>query len=257
MNGIFNKIANFTKEYSPEILIGSGVASMIASTILAVKATPKAIRNIEQEKSDRGVTMLKTQDTIKVAWKPYIPSIVSGVVGAGCIIAGTTQNKHQKAALAAVYSLSENTLRRYKDEVRKMVGDEKADEIDRQVVKSRIKERPVIIDTEDSMFVEQTGNGNTLCFDSLSGRYFRSSINAIDRAVNNVNKSLMSEHYVTVNELYNEIGLSTIGAGSLIGWKAEKDMCEIHYDTEMDDTGAPFVVLYYRNRPEPLYSTAY
>ena len=50
------------------------------------------------------------------------------------------------------------------------------------------------------------------------------------------------------------VEIQTIGAGSLIGWRADKDMCDIHYDTEMDDNGAPFVVLYYRNRPEPLYS---
>lgn len=251
---ILNKLTNFTKGHSADILIGTGIAGMIASTVLAVKATPKAMDNIEQEKANRGVTALTTKQTIQAGWRPFIPAVVSGVVGAGCIIAGTGQHKNRQAALATVYAMSENTLKRYKNEVKKQFGEEKAKEIDKNVVKAKIKERPVIVDADDSMFVQQTGHGQTLCYDSLSGRYFRSSINAIDRAVNNVNKSLMNEHYVTVNELYNEIGIDTIGAGSLIGWRADKDMCDIHYDTEMDDNGAPFVVLYYRNRPEPLYS---
>ncbi len=253
-NNIIGKLVKATKGHSADILIGTGIASMVASTVLAVKATPKAMDNIEERKAEKGVTKLTAKETVQVGWKPFIPAIISGVVGAGCIITGTGQHKNRQAALATVYAMSENTLKRYKDEVKKQFGEEKAKEIDKKVVKAKMKERPVIVDADDSMFVQQTGHGQTLCYDSLSGRYFRSSINAIDRAVNNINKSLMNEHYVTVNELYNEIGIETIGAGSLIGWRADKDMCDIHYDTEMDDNGAPFVVLYYRNRPEPLYS---
>ena len=253
-NNIIGKLVKASKEHSADILIGTGIAGMIASTVLAVKATPKAMENIEEKKAEKGVTKLTTKETIQAGWKPYIPAFVSGIVGAGCIIAGTGQNKKQQAALAAVYSMSENTLRRYKDEVKKQFGEEKAKEIDKKVVKAKMKERPVIIDTDESMFVQQTGHGQTLCYDSLSGRYFRSSTNAIDRAVNIINKSLMQEHYITVNEFYNELGISTIGAGSLIGWRSDGNMCEIHYDTEIDENGVPYVVIYYRNRPEPLYS---
>ena len=252
-NSIISKIINFSKEYSPELLIGSGVAAMITSTILAVKATPKAMRQIEDAKSDRGVTILRPKDIVKVTWKTYLPSVVTGVAGVGCILTGTAQNTRKRAAIAAVYSMSESTLRQYKDEVRKMVGDEQADELDKQVAKSKMKEETVIIDRDDSEYIEQTGFGQTLCYDSLSGRYFKSSVNAIDRAVNNFNKLLIGENYATLNDLYNEFGISTIGLGSMLGWRIEDEMCEVSYDSEIDDNGQPYVVIYYKNNPQVLY----
>lgn len=39
---ICKKVKNSTIKHSPEILIGLGIAGMITSTIMAVKATPKA-----------------------------------------------------------------------------------------------------------------------------------------------------------------------------------------------------------------------
>lgn len=254
---IFSKILKATKEHGPELMIGAGIASMITSTILAVRATPKALERLEDKKADLGVTYLTKKETVQAGIKPYIPSIITGAIGVTCIIGGTTKNLKKQSALAAVYAISENTLKEYKREVTKTLGEEKAREIEKKITKGHINERPVILDCDDSQYVENTGNGQTLFYDSLSGRYFRSSTNAVDRAINAVNKSLMTDMYISVNELYNEIGISTIGAGSLIGWSSEKDMVDIHYDTEIADDGQPYVVLYYRNPPEPLFKTGY
>ena len=255
--GLFNKIIDKTKEHSPEILIGAGIASMVTSTVLAVRATPKALDLIENKKAELGTTYLTKKETVQVAWKPYIPSIITGGVGIACIIGGTTTNLKRQSALAAVYALSESTLKEYKTKVKEKLGDEGArkieEEVNSKVGKARIKERPVIVDSDESPYVENTGCGQTLFYDSLSGRYFRSSMNAIDRAVNNLNKSLMQDYYMTVNDLYNEIGISTIGAGSLIGWSTEKEMCEVTYSTEINESGLPYVILGFRNVPQPLF----
>lgn len=252
-NGIVDKIISFSKEYSPELLIGSGVTAMVTSTILAVIATPKAMRQIEDAKLDKEVTTLRPKDVIKETWKTYLPSVITGVVGIGCIITGTAQNTRKRAALAALYSMSESTLRQYKDEVRTIVGNEQADELDKRVAKSKMKKDTVIIDRDDSKYIEQTGFGQTLCYDSLSGRYFRSSVNAIDKAVNNFNRLLIGENYATLNDLYNELGISTIELGSILGWRVEDEMCDIDYDSELDEDGQPYVVIYYRNNPQMLY----
>ena len=82
-NGIVDKIISFSKEYSPELLIGSGVTAMVTSTILAVIATPKAMRQIEDAKLDKEVTTLRPKDVIKETWKTYLPSVITGVVGIG------------------------------------------------------------------------------------------------------------------------------------------------------------------------------
>lgn len=251
---IVNKVLNSVKEHSPEILVSAGIVGMASSAVLAVKATPKAMRLIEDKKADLGVTYLTKKETIQAGWKPYIPSVALGVVSAACIVGGTATNLKRNTALATVYALSESTLKEYQRKTLEIVGEEKAKEIDRAVAKARVKEKPVIIDQDDSEYITNTGDGNTLFYDSLSGRYFRSSTNAVDRAINNINKSMLSEHYITVNEFYNELGIPTIGAGSLIGWVLEKEMADISYDSDIDKNGEPYVVLEYRNRPVPLYN---
>lgn len=255
--GLINNVLTGIKKHSPEILVTTGIVGMATSTVMAVKATPKAMSLLEDKKAELGTTYLTKKETIQAGWKPYAPSAILGVISAACIVGGTATNLKRNTALATVYAISENSLKRYQNVVEKEFGEEKAREIEQKVVKARINERPVIIDSDESAYVTITGDGNTLIYDSLSGRYFRSSTNAIDRAINTVNKNLLNDNYVTVNELYNELGVPTIGAGSLIGWYVDKEMLEITYDSDMDENGQPYVVLEYRNRPIPLYNYHY
>ena len=57
----FKMVKTFTKKHSPEILTGIGIAGMVTTTVLAVKATPKALRLIEEEKKLQNITALNTK----------------------------------------------------------------------------------------------------------------------------------------------------------------------------------------------------
>ena len=56
---------------SPEILTGIGIAGMITTTVLAVKATPKALMLIEDAQYEKGDS-LTVPEKVKAAWKPYV-----------------------------------------------------------------------------------------------------------------------------------------------------------------------------------------
>ena len=254
-NGIINKIVGFAKDHSPELLISAGVMGMISSTVLAVKATPKALDLMEEKKADLGTTYLTKKEMVETTWKQYAPAVGIGAVSTACIVMGTTKNLKRNTALATVYAISESTLKEYQKKTVEIAGEEKAKLIDQEVAKSRAKMRPeLVVVQNDSEYVLSTGDGDTLIYDSLSGRYFRSSMNAIDRAVNSVNKTLMNDYIMTVNDFYNEINIPTVGAGSLIGWKSDKEMLAIRYDSDVDKNGNPYLVLSYTNRPQPLYN---
>ena len=47
-----NNVINKVSEKSPEILVGIGLAGMLTSTVLAVKATPKALDILAQEEEE-------------------------------------------------------------------------------------------------------------------------------------------------------------------------------------------------------------
>lgn len=256
---LFNKALNFTKEHNPEILVGLGVVGMMSSTVLAVKATPKALDIMEDKKADMGVTYLTRKEIAQATWKLYAPSIGVGLASAACIILGTSKSIKRNTALATVYALSESTLREYQSKAKEMLGEEKAAELDREVAKSRVRKREVttIVESEGSEYIHHTGNGDTLVYDSLSGRYFRSSMNSIESAVNSINKSLLNDYIMTLNEFYNELGVPTIGAGSLIGWKSDKELLEVSFESDVDQNGNPYLVLSYKNRPIPVYDYRY
>lgn len=56
---VYNDLKKATIKHSPEILTGIGIAGMVSTTVLAVKATPKALLLIENEKKSRIVFCAK------------------------------------------------------------------------------------------------------------------------------------------------------------------------------------------------------
>ena len=52
ISALFKDVKMAMSKHSPEILTGLGIAGMITTTILAVKATPKALELIEDKKEE-------------------------------------------------------------------------------------------------------------------------------------------------------------------------------------------------------------
>ena len=102
---LFKDIQKTVVKHGPEILTGVGIAGMLTTTVLAVKATPKAMELIDYEKEclkehEDDEVCLTPIETVKVAWKPYIPAIVTGVVSTGCLIGAQSINSRRNAAAA-------------------------------------------------------------------------------------------------------------------------------------------------------------
>ena len=173
-------------KYSPQILTGIGVAGMITTVVLAVKATPKALELIEDKKEELDADKLTIVDTVKAAWKPYVPAAVTGVLSTVCIIGGNAVGTRRTAALAAAYKISETALHEYKDAIVETVGEEKAKEVKEKIVQNKLDKNPVV---EKQIIV--TNKGTFLCYDSLSGRYFQSDIETIRKAQNDINDYLL------------------------------------------------------------------
>ena len=241
---IIKNSRRFLGKHSPEILTGLGITGFITSTILAVKATPKALSLIDDQKLRLGEEKLTPIETIKVAWKPYVPSILLGLASTSCIIGATGINKRRNAALAAAYTMSERALIRYRNKVIDALGDKKEKEIQEKVAQdevndNKVKDQQVII----------TSKGNTLFMDSLSGRYFRSDIDTIKKKINDLNRRLVFEQYISVNDLYYELGLKSTKNGSFMGWNLDEGLIEVEYNTALADNDEPCIVIDYDISP--------
>lgn len=236
----------FVSKRSPEILTGIGIAGMISTAVLAVKATPKAMELIEEKKREEWLDKLSPVEMVKVAWKPYIPAIVTCVTSTACLIGASSVNAKRNAALATAYKLSETALTEYREKVIETIGEKKERTVRDKVTEERVKKNPV---SKNEVII--TGNGKTLCFDPISGRYFMCSIETIKRAENTLNKQMLHDisGYVSLNEFYDEIGLDHTSVGDDLGWNTDK-IIDIDFSSQLNDNGEPSVVLDYLVAPK-------
>ena len=235
-------------KHSPEILTGLGIAGMFGTTILAVKATPKALRLIEEKKKEKQVEKLTPMETIQTAGKCYIPACITCAVSTACLIGANSVQARRNAALAAAYTLSEKALTEYKDKVVETIGEKKEEKVREEVVKERVKDR-VINDNE--IFV--TERGETLFLDTITDRVFKSDIEFVKKAVNKINYNLTHDilGFVSLNEFYDELGLNHSAIGDSIGWRLDNGagLLEMGFYPEIKD-GKPVIALDYRVAPE-------
>ena len=245
-------IANFFKgvgdsisRHSPEILTGIGIAGMVSSTVLAVRATPKAMRLMDEAKEELKCDELTAKEVIKTTWKCYIPSAVTGAASIACIIGASAVNFKRNAALATAYKLSEEALSIYKEKVVETIGEKKDRVIREKVAQEKIDRDPV---TSKEVII--AGSGETLCYDTISSRYFTSDMETIRKALNNVNKKLLAQDYVSLNDFYDEIDLDHTKIGDDIGWNTWRDgLIEIEFSSSISKDGRPCLVLDYTAEP--------
>lgn len=246
----FNKAKFALSKHSPEILTGIGIAGMITSTVFAVKATPKALRLIEERKRELDVEKLTPGETIKTAWKCYIPSAVITTASMGCIIGASSIHLRRNAALAAAYKISETALTEYKAKVVETIGEKKEQAIREQIDKDHVEQNPV-----SKSEVIMTGTGDFLCMDYYSKRYFRSSRNHLEKVVNKLNRHMLNNEYVSLNDFYDEIGLSHMPVGYDIGWRIDRGYFDLDLGTQMADNDEPCIVVNFTKAPDYGYSS--
>lgn len=246
--GILNTVGQKVNDNSPELLIGIGLAGMFASTVMAVKVTPKVHSLIEIEREIReaeGEPDLTKMDIIKIGVKPYLPAVIGYCVSAACIIGANSVNSKRNAILLSAYKLGEKTLTEYKDAVIEVIGEEKEKEVKDIVSRKRMSEDPV--STAEVIF---TGKGESLCYDTISGRYFQCDVDKIKKSVNDINYILLQDMYASLNDFYELIGIDAVSIGSSMGWNIDDGQMNIYFSAQIADNDQPCIVLQYDQPPK-------
>lgn len=238
LNKLVKTLGAAAKKHTPEILTGIGVAGLLATTVMAVKATPKALMLIHEKEDDLKVDRLNATETVKAAWKCYIPSAVTGVASVACIIGASSVNAKRNAALATAYTLSETALKEYRSKVIETVGEKKEQTIKDAITKDKLDKHPV-----DRSEIIVTEKGETLCYDIFTGRYFKSDVDKLKRAVNDLNEQLLNDGSVSLNDFYYLIGLDSVKRGDDLGWDTRKGQVRLEFSSQLASDGTPCLVL--------------
>lgn len=235
----------FIKNQS-KILTGVGLSGMIFSTYKAITATPKALDLIKAAEKEKGDKLTKTE-IVKTVWKPYLPVVLAELGGAACIIGAQTANEKRYAALVTAYGVTEQAFSDYKQKVTETIGKKKAEKIVDDISKDKIAANPV---TNNEVII--TGKGDVLCYEPLSGRYFKSDVDKIRSIQNDLNADLINEMYVSLNELFYALGLNQTPLGESLGWNIGKGKIDISFSAQVADNNEPCIVLKYDRHP-PTY----
>ena len=246
LSRIFKNTRQAFVKHSPEILTGVGIAGMITTTVLAVRATPKALDLISKKEYEEQRD-LTAMETVKTAWKPYVPAVITGTLSTACLIGANSVNLKRNAALAAAYTLSDTAFREYKEKVVETIGEKKEQTVRDKVAEKQVQENP------PSNEVNIIGKGPSLCLEPLSMRYFKADINTIKKAANEVNAQILTSVYgwATINDFYDELGLPHTDTGDNLGWDLDNRV-DIHISAQVTEDGEPCLVIGHNNPPKYL-----
>lgn len=214
----------------PETLIGVGIGGFISAAVMAGKASVKANQIIDDTEYYENKD-LSLSEKVKATWKCYIPTAIVVAGSTYAILMGTNiLNKKNASLMASAGALAE-TLNLYSDKVKEVVGEEKADEIRKEVTKERVARKaagPKSYSNNDD---------DVLCFDNISGTYFISNMAKLKDIEHELNKRMLNENYVLLNEYYEEIGLDSCYIGSVMGWHIDRGFIDLDFDSMVTKDG--------------------
>ena len=252
MNGLLGKSQVFLKRNSATILTCVGAVGVIATTVTAVKATPKALALLEKAKEEKGDDLTKLE-TVKIAAPVYVPSVVIGVSTLACIFGANILNKHSQASVMSAYALADSAYKDYRKKVDEIYGEEAGHQVRAGIAKDKYE------DTE----IEVT-DGNVLYYDFYSGRYFEASPTFVKTAEYELNRKLMMDDCVYLNEWYYLLDIDPLAHGLDFGWTTCGNMdmywqtwIDFHHEKVLMDDGLECVIISFMQDPYPEFEDMY
>lgn len=246
MNNMLIKTNELLDKYSPEILTGIGIFGMITTTVLAIKATPKALKLIENKKEREDKDDLTVKEAVKETWKCYIPVFTVGCLSITCLISSNRISLKRTAIMSTAYKISEEAFKKYNRKVFETIGEKKTDDIKNSIIKDEI-------DSKDIPNKILANDENIICYDVISGRFFQSNKEEIKRAVNNLNKIIIDDGYASLNDFYYELkndDMNSIKVGDDLGWFMDDGLLEVKFSSGINNNGIPYLVMEYDVSPK-------
>lgn len=238
-------LARVISDNSPVLLTGFATAGVLTTALFVAKATVEATKYVikNEDELDELHDKERYRDIIAANWKHYIPAVAVGATTIACIIGSHSIHKRRTAAIVGMYTLTETAFKDYKNKVVEIIGENKEQKVREEVTKDYLMNAPMV-----SSEVYITGLGEQLCYDTFTGRYFKSDIETIRRAQNDINARVLNDMYASHNDFYHAIGLSGTKYGDEVGWNTD-NLMDIEFTSHLAEDGRPCLCLEYHSTP--------
>lgn len=226
---------------APTILTTAGVAGFIASTVLTIRSTSKAVdalpeisANVAKAKAmaldedfseqDRQAALVKVylESSIKLA-RIYSPTLIVGSASVFCVLHGHGMMMKRQASLLAAYTALDASYKAYRRRIVETIGEEKELELYRspKLTHPEDKTLPCEIDTGDVM-----PSPYARFFDEVSPNWTRNpeyNLLFLRSQQDYANDRLKAHGFVFLNEVYESLGFPRSQAGQVVGWKINSE----------------------------------
>lgn len=253
-----HKVGFKLKKHSPEILVAVGVVGTVASVVMACKATLKVNEVIDEaketvDKIHEGVEQQKHTDDgevytqeianqdlaivyVQTGWKfvkLYGPAVALGALSIGCMLASNNILRKRNVALAAALTAVDTSFKEYRGRVIDRFGKQLDKEL-RYNIKAKEIEETVVDEDGNETTVKKTvevmdPNAHSIysvvfCEGNL-GWTRNAELNKVFliQQQNYANDKLKANGFLTLNEVYDMLGVRRTAYGQIAGWVWTED----------------------------------
>ena len=246
----FNRAGLKLKKHSPEIMVTAGVIGVVASAVMACKATTKASSIVDEMKEEmdkihkaadmvdeeiyseedlkKDTSIVYIQTGVKFA-KLYGPSIALGALSITSILVGHNILRKRNLALAAAYTAIDTSFKAYRGRVVERFGKEldkelryniKAKEVEETVIDEKTGKEKVVKKTIDVVDPNEYSDYARFFDDGCNGWSKDPEFNLmfLKQQQSYANDLLKSRGHLFLNEVYDLLGIQRTKAGNIVGW---------------------------------------
>lgn len=216
-NNMVPRIGRFLSTNSPTILTTLGTVGVVTTAYLSGKASIRAYQLIDDENRLRDYEDgdLDRKQILQLIWKEFVPPVLVGSLTVWAILGVNRVGSHRVAVASAALAMSERAREEYQGKVVDVLGATKDRKVRDELASDHVRRNPptseVLLD-----------DGDVLCKDGFSGRYFSSTMEKIRRAENNVNRQIINDDFATVSNYYSSLGLPPTEFSDDMGWNTDK-----------------------------------
>lgn len=234
---------------SPVLLVGTAVAGVVATGILAAKGGYNARGIIDEHQAlmdeSEQSRELTLQEKVQLTWLCFAPPVFTGASTIASVVGVHTIHTKRHAALAGLYAVTTTKLDDYTEKAEEMLGAKKTQALNDSVAQKQLDRHPEKFENAEVMMVS---DGTELCYDEWSGRWFMGSVPRIEKAVNEINRRLIDEGDASLNDFYDALGLGPIAMGQTFGWSGAK--IEPRFGSVTSPDGRPAISVWFQDNPK-------
>lgn len=207
------------------VLTVLGGVGVVVTSVMAVKATPKALKKIETAEQEKGEQLSKWEK-VKIAGPSYVPAVMIGAATVTCVIGANLITNRKQANIASAYALVNESYKQYQNKIREIYGEEAHQEIMELIASEKSEnmavQAPGYVDN-NRLYVDEKCGETRLFYDEYGDRFFETTLEQVISAEYHLNRNYTLRGYTVLNELYDFLGLEPTDYGSEVGWVANDD----------------------------------